>query len=1468
MNAKYHLVWRAGAAVPEVAKRRAANGAMRAIRQLIGLAVGTGLGFAALAAPPVNEVPTGGQIVAGSASISQNAATLTVQQASQRAVIDWNSFNVGSQGQVNFNQPNPAAATLNRVLDSRPSEIFGRINANGQVYLVNPSGVYFGPSASVDVGSLVATTLAMSTADFMAGRNVFQRNGSTGTVFNAGRLSATPDGELGGYLALLAPEVRNEGVIVAELGTVAMASGESVTLSISGSRHLSSIVVAPSQIKALVENRHLVQAPGGLVLLSAQAANTLQGGVVNNAGQLEANGMSLRAGRIVLESSDRIDVSGRLEAKAAGSGGNIDITSDGDIRLTDAQMDVSGENRGGRIWIAGGQLPLSDAVGKAAMSGGVPEPLVLVSGNTHLQANGVAGQGGEVTVTGHHVAVIDDTRIEASGATGGGVAQIGGSWQNSNPDVPQATSVYFGRDASVDVSATKVGAGGTAAMWSDISNPVSATRAYGSILAKGGAQGGDGGRIETSGHWLDVLGASIDASAPRGIGGLWLLDPYDLTVTGAATNTTTFGPGGPGFLFISDAIGTNVLNTDIESQLNGGTSVLLQTGAGSLGFGDILVNANIAQTAGGISMLFLDAHRNVEIAPGVSISDGGAGSLGVSVMAGSGGTGNIALNGNIAVTGPVDLTTSTGDITIGATGTLSAPLAILNAGAASVPGTAAGGNIITAGTVTSPAAIYFSGSVAASTGLTALVGSGSGNFLYNTDETTFAAPPGVYAVYREQPVLVVTPSSASIPYGSAIPGFTGTLSGFVNGDTSALVAGTASFSVGPVLGVGSYNVAYTGGLTNGLGYAITDNAGSSGELSVSAAPLSITATNLSKPYGQAYNFLGTEFTSSGLQNGEAIGSVLLSSPGAPAAAGVSATPYPISISGATGGSFNPANYAISYVNGAMTVNPALLTVTALDNSKTYGQTVSFDGNEFFVSGLQNFETVTSVSLASDGSAPTANVPLTPYPIVPSAATGSFSPGNYSVSYVNGSLTVLPAPLTITAADAVKTFGNLLSFQGTEFSSLGLQNGELIAAVDLASAGAAANAPVSSSLYAITPSGARGTGFNPGNYAIDYIDGSLIVVPPPPPPPATSGQTGNTPSVRSVAAPRTVDEVRQMSPAQIRLLSPIQIAGLDTAILQALEPEQLAALSHQQVNALSSEQVQQFTLAQFQAIVPADLATLDDEIIAALIPSAKRALLKLAAVARKYANDPNMNYQQAIDFSKALVSFIRQLLRSEDFMAGAAALPWHPALAEMRYGAWPVFPGMQFKFRPTAQTEEKESSPLTRLAADIGGFFAQKKAEGLFSVASAKLAIKRSLQGRAVRTLFESTPIVGNLLSLYTVATGKDPLTDELVGDAERALAVLGTIPGGGALLRVAGSSSITVVRRLLSSSAGERLEQIKDVGETALELVEIFKQFSENVNADNSPEIVAVANTLFASLLKSADLNLKCDLCKDEQIKT
>lgn len=452
-------------------------------------------GSGAQSPPAITQLPTGGSVARGSATISQSAtaqaAAMVVNQTSQRAVVNWDTFNVGAAASIHFAQPNAQAVTLNRVNDANPSQIYGRITAPGQVYLTNANGVYFSPSASVDVGGLVATTHRISDDNFMSGQAVFERNGSTAKVTNEGRLTAA----LGGYIALLAPEVQNAGVVVAQAGTVVLAAGEAITLNFSGNKTLASITTTAATIATLVENKLAVLAEDGQIILSAIAANKLQGGVVKNSGNLEASSLVNKGGKIVLE--------------------------------------------------------------------------------------------------GNEIVLNRNSKIEAKGPAGGGTVLVGGDWQGSG-EVRTATRVSMETGASIDVSATDHGDGGKVVLWSDTKDTDSRTQVHGSITVQGGPQGGGGGQVETSGHQIDIAGATVNASAPQGNAGQWLIDPYDYTIGTSEASA------------IATALGAASVTVTTANDVTGYGS-----NGSSASSGDITVNSAITWSAN--NKLTLSAARNINI---------------------------------------------------------------------------------------------------------------------------------------------------------------------------------------------------------------------------------------------------------------------------------------------------------------------------------------------------------------------------------------------------------------------------------------------------------------------------------------------------------------------------------------------------------------------------------------------------------------------------------------------------------------------------------------------------------------------------------------------------------------------------------------------------------------------------------------------------------------------------------------
>ena len=171
--------------------------------------------------------PAGGNIVGGTGSINQSGLTTTINQNTSSLAIDWNSFDINANEMVNFIQPSSSSIALNHILSSSGSQIQGQINANGQVVLVNPNGIFFGATSSVNVGGLIASGLDISTTDFMNGDYIFNEVlGTDGTVINSGLINAS----LGGNVTLLGKQVTNEGVISAQLGSVNLAVGKAAVL--------------------------------------------------------------------------------------------------------------------------------------------------------------------------------------------------------------------------------------------------------------------------------------------------------------------------------------------------------------------------------------------------------------------------------------------------------------------------------------------------------------------------------------------------------------------------------------------------------------------------------------------------------------------------------------------------------------------------------------------------------------------------------------------------------------------------------------------------------------------------------------------------------------------------------------------------------------------------------------------------------------------------------------------------------------------------------------------------------------------------------------------------------------------------------------------------------------------------------------------------------------------------------------
>ena len=342
MNHTYRLVWKEAAQryVPtaESARSRGKGGGRRSLKSLRAVILAAALGVTYVGS--VDAAPTGGTVVAGQGTISESGTTTTVHQQSQNLSLNWLGFSISPTETVQFVQPSSTAVALNRVIGTDASQIYGHLVANGQVFLINTNGVLFAPGAQVNVGGLVASSLNISDADFLAGNYKFQTGSSAATsatpasVINQGSITAAA----GGSVALLGGRVSNQGTITAQLGTVALAAGSAMTLDFHGSK-LMSVAVDRSAVGALAENRQLIQADGGTVIMTAAARDALLNTVVNNTGLIEARTIQDQDGEIKLLGSPdggRVNVDGTLDASApnGGNGGSIE-TSGAHVEIAD-----------------------------------------------------------------------------------------------------------------------------------------------------------------------------------------------------------------------------------------------------------------------------------------------------------------------------------------------------------------------------------------------------------------------------------------------------------------------------------------------------------------------------------------------------------------------------------------------------------------------------------------------------------------------------------------------------------------------------------------------------------------------------------------------------------------------------------------------------------------------------------------------------------------------------------------------------------------------------------------------------------------------------------------------------------------------------------------------------------------------------------------------------------------------------
>ncbi|WP_315861791.1 YDG domain-containing protein [Desulfatiglans anilini] len=339
-------------------------------------------------------LPVNGRIVFGEGHIQTVGQTLTISQTSSRMIIEWESFDIGASAAVIIRQSDACCAVLIRTGRSGPSEIHGRLSAEGALFLVNRSGILFGPAAQVKATEFFASSQSITGAAFLSGETAFaSSSGLSGFLWNAGRIEAAA----GGRAVLIAPRIENEGVIETSSGPVLMVAGDSMRLTGEG-RDILEFHPAPGKMDVWIENRGVIRADGGTVALKAAAVEEGRTATVINSGIIEAKALSNCAGRILLL-SDRmrgeVIVGGTLDAlDSEGTGGGFIETSAGKVSVKDnLRVATSVHGRTGGLWVIDPEDFTIASSGGDITGEGLSRALAQGSVRIETSASGRGGQG-------------------------------------------------------------------------------------------------------------------------------------------------------------------------------------------------------------------------------------------------------------------------------------------------------------------------------------------------------------------------------------------------------------------------------------------------------------------------------------------------------------------------------------------------------------------------------------------------------------------------------------------------------------------------------------------------------------------------------------------------------------------------------------------------------------------------------------------------------------------------------------------------------------------------------------------------------------------------------------------------------------------------------------------------------------------------------------------------------------------
>jgi filamentous hemagglutinin family protein len=558
--------------------------------------------------------PVLNSVTAGNATVAQTSNSTVINQTSQQAIIQWNSFNIAAGQKTQFVQPNASSVALNRINPAQGvSQIYGSLSANGRIILINAAGIHFGPSSMVNVGGMIASTSDISNANFLAGNYIFSiPSALNGSIKNEGKIIAAQHG----LIALLGANVQNNGLIQAEKGSIVLGSGNIFTLDFYGDQLINFTVNEAASTGGQIKNTGALLADGGKVLVTADAAQNVLDNVIDMAGVTEARSVSNTNGEIILSGNGEVSVSGVLSVMGLqnATGGIIEVLGQSVHLLSTAKLNANGGSGGGTILVGGnfhGAGPEQNALTTTVDAGAV------------LTANaGLTGNGGHVAIWSN-----DDTQFAGSiSATGGALGGNGGYVETSGSylDVSGATvntlapngitgswlldptNIYI---ASSQANATTAGMSGT--------NTSANTISSGTFAGTGSIQDSllTTATLDTALATTNVLVTTTNASG-TGLGNIIVVNP----ITWATTKTLTLNAANNIIVnsnllsptITATAGGSLTLTAVNQIQLNGGITLTGTTTANGILTLSAANTTNSITTANAVSGTSIGGAINAE----------------------------------------------------------------------------------------------------------------------------------------------------------------------------------------------------------------------------------------------------------------------------------------------------------------------------------------------------------------------------------------------------------------------------------------------------------------------------------------------------------------------------------------------------------------------------------------------------------------------------------------------------------------------------------------------------------------------------------------------------------------------------------------------------------------------------------------------------------------------------------------